>query len=86
MVISFFKTNVLGFEETEIKVDNLNSTILILKIEYAESIDLDSKLINKNVFRNLSELEVAGQINTINVDVFKVYICKNICWIILFHF
>jgi hypothetical protein len=70
LVDHFIKRNVLDFFETKYDA-SLNSTISGLSLPSAYNLNLDSKLLNPQVFMNLNQLHVIyGTIKSIEVDLF----------------
>lgn len=74
MLKSFLKTNVLTFSHfNDLPIDLLNSTISRLSLFEAENINIDSSLLNKYVFMMMKSLFVEGQLNSIEIGVFKSF-------------
>lgn len=72
MVKSFLKTNTLTFYESNNRTD-LNSIIFIFYLYNMKTIDIDSNLLNSDVFKHLTEMSVGGEINRIEPNVFKSF-------------
>lgn len=71
LVKSFYKTNLLQFEPHHRPNQTLNSIVYYFVLDEVENIDLDSNLLNPNVFEYLLDISVIGNLNKIQVDVFK---------------
>ncbi len=67
---SLIYTSSFTFQNKSIQNNNLNCSIFRTDLEIFHS-DLNSKLLNAHVFRNLTILNIDGIINRIEADVFK---------------
>jgi len=67
---SFLSTNKLGFLDLNEPIKNLNCTISHFQL-FAYRLELNSKVLNENIFKNLSVLDLDGIVNSIQKDVFK---------------
>lgn len=77
IIKSYLKTNMFWFTSSS-NLTNLNSNVRTFKLKSVENIDLDVNLIDPIVFRNMEFLRVSGQLDRIQVDVFKPFrILKN---------
>ena len=72
MIKTFYKSSFLKFASNH-KSTELNSCVKELNIDKIEKIDVDSNLLNENVFKDLSILIINGEINSIEGGVFKPF-------------
>lgn len=72
MIQSYLKTNVLGFFKLENSTSNLNARIAYVFLK-GENIDIDENLLNRDVFKNVMNFWITGQVNLIQIDVFKSF-------------
>ena len=71
LVDSFYKRNALRF--TDDVFNDLNSKIVNLFFEKAENINLDLKLLNPYVFKNVVWIRTRGAIKTIDKHIFSTF-------------
>ena len=69
---SFINKNKMEFQQMNLTDNKLNSKIVQLVITLYHT-DLDYKLLNPDVFRELNFLDLSGEINSIQEDLFKSY-------------
>lgn len=73
MIKSYLKTNVFTFSNFNTNNNSdLNAIINMLEIR-GENIDLNGNLLNNHIFKNTIRFLASGQINLIQVDVFKSF-------------
>ena len=72
MIKTFYKSSFLKFS-SNYKSTQLKSNVEMLRIENAEKIDIDSYLLNENVFKNIMILSISGEINSIEEGLFKSF-------------
>lgn len=77
MIKSFYFESMLTFGKS--CSSNLDSEILSLRLDRIYGIDLDSRLLNPDVFASIKTLELEGHINSIRTDVFKSL--RNLNWL-----
>ena len=71
-VNSFYKRNVLNFEQLiDANNSDIDSKIVHLNLYYFIKIDIDSRLMNKLVFKNIRILTLFGEISSIESGLFK---------------
>lgn len=75
LVNTFYKKNILRFEKINEKRNNdeINSNIETLRLVKFDKIDIDESLLNKNVFKQLRHIVLIGEINSIQIGVFKPF-------------
>lgn len=75
MVNSYYKRNWIKFEEMSVN-RRLNTTIRHLQLSEFYGLDLTSKILNQELFKNTEDFLFDGVINSIQVDLFKGYFPK----------
>ena len=69
LVDTFYKRNVLSF--TDDVFQDLDSSIQYLFLEKVENINLDLKLLNPYVFKDVYNIQIRGSVKTIDKNIFK---------------
>ena len=72
MIKTFYKSSFLKFS-SNYKSAQQNSYVKSLYMEKIEKIDIDSYLLNENVFKSIITLSIDGEINSIQEGIFKPF-------------
>ena len=76
---TYFKTNLIRFQQS--KYESINSTVTYFVLDECYDIDLDSNLMNRNVFEKVNNIWILGELRSIETDLFKPF--RNIRSIVL---
>jgi len=71
LINSYYKINLLKFKKQSDNFESLNSNIPVVEFDQFFEIDIDSSLLNENVFEQTSAISLLGKINSIQVDLFR---------------
>ena len=85
MIKTFYKSSFLKFS-SNYNSTQLNSSVTELFLLQIEKIDIDSNLLNENVFKNINGLIIAGEINSIQQGIFKSFAYLRTIYIVLEYF
>ena len=72
MMKTFYKSSLLKFSSNN-KSESLNSTVKELYFLQIEKVDIDSYLLNENVFKEVKMLYIRGEINSMGEGIFKPF-------------
>ena len=74
MIKTFYKSSFLKFQfSSNNKSTPLTGNVKELNIYKIEKIDIDSYLLNENIFKNIDTLLISGEINSIEEGIFKPF-------------
>jgi hypothetical protein len=78
---TYFKTNLIRFQQS--KYESINSSVTYFVLDEFYDIDLDSNIMNKNVFEKVNNVWIFGELRSIENDLFKSF--RNIRYIFLYR-